>query len=557
MTQSNSHHIGANHAIGNKVFCVKAFAGLSISPSGSLFPCCLFERPITKPDGVKFSVWNDGLDAAFNSEFMVNIRRDMLDGKPIEACRQCYQVEANGGYSMRQDSNLNQDERPLTGSLTGQIPVSIDLKLNNKCNLKCRMCQPRDSHLIFDEFSRIQHDSSSFGFFSNTSLIDPDLHIPLDQIENWATTPQFRAQFDAILPKIKKISLVGGEPLLLDETYDLLEHCIQTGAAANIFLAITSNFVHVPTARMAEITKHFRKTLFNISLDATDEQLYYIRFPTKLERVLENFQKLYQASERQKVSFQFSPTVQVYNILYLHNVYHLVEAYMGRGYEFSRTPLHATFLEFPQQLNIRILPKSVRESAIAKLEHVLQNCPRLMVSIPVRMNLEQVIKLLREPSIPESEQLIGEFLYYTEQLDKKRGQRMADFLPELANELKQYSSLPPKIPYYRLREQGWDLAKKGKLSEAIACFMQTVLVAPDPYLDWREMGWMYLMLKDYNAAMNCYQQGIALNPHDTYLARGLVLTQHAMGSVNVNDLARALALNPQDVELLAIANEDK
>ena len=81
-----------------KYFCTKAFGGLSISPAGSLAPCCLFEKAISREDGTPYSIWEDSLEDAYNSSFMQQFREKMLRDEPEEACRQCYQVEAHGGF---------------------------------------------------------------------------------------------------------------------------------------------------------------------------------------------------------------------------------------------------------------------------------------------------------------------------------------------------------------------------------------------------------------------------------------------------------------------------
>lgn len=537
-----------------KHFCIKAFSGLSISPSGSLAPCCLFEKTITRNDGTPFSIWKDDLAEVYNSQFMQTFREKMLRDEAVDACRQCYQVEAHGGYSMRIQCNSLHSEHPKNLQLVDQVPVTLDLKLNNKCNLKCRMCQPRDSHQIYDEFRRIQDQDPSFKFYSNTDLIDPDLQIPLEDVPNWAELPQFKETFRAMLPGLKKISLVGGEPLLLDELYDTLEICVEENRASQIGLVITSNFMHVPVDRLAPILNEFENVLFNISLDAVGAELNYIRFPSNFDRIIQNFKKLYDVSTFERVQFQFSPTIQIYNILYVDDVYYCVEQLIKDGYKFKGTPVHVTFLEFPTQLNIRILPDETRRLAIQKLQAVAERCPLLMRLPLVKRNLLQVIDILEKEVSPKRDTLLREFMYYSNAIDRQRGQRMQDFLPELHQSLGGIQPTPPQVPYYRRREQGWELAKAGKLAEAISCFELTVKESPDPYIDHREMAWMRFVLQDYAGALQDYKMGLQLEPTDPYLAKGYVLTKIAIDDVAdlKPHLAHALSLNPGDEELLKL-----
>ena len=219
----------------SKTFCVKAFGGISVTPSGACAPCCLFERMISDEKGQPFKIWQVDIEKSNNSEFMREVRRKMLAGEAVDPCRQCYQVEAHGGVSLRMQANSTDYEMPDVLDPDFIYPaLSLDLKLNNRCNLKCRMCQPRDSHLVYNEFEKISKTMPEFQFYSNANLTDPDLEIPLDQIPEWSNSEDFFEKLDRMLSTIRKIAIVGGEPLLLDEVYRLIDLCVERGFASNI-----------------------------------------------------------------------------------------------------------------------------------------------------------------------------------------------------------------------------------------------------------------------------------------------------------------------------------
>lgn len=535
----------------NNSFCSKAFNGISITPSGGCAPCCLFERVIHKSDGTPFKIWEDDLESIYHSEAMKTIREKMLAGVKIDACRQCYQVEAYGGYSLRQQSNTSEIARPEEIAPDAKnLPRFVDLKLNNRCNVKCRMCQPRDSHLIFNEFKKIGETTPEFQNFSNTALTDIDLRIPLDEVTDWSRSPVFRESFRRLVPGLTILSLVGGEPLILDETYELLE-MIAEGAPGKVQINLTTNLVHLPFDRLAKLLPFARWTLFNISLDAVEDELFYLRYPTSFEKVKANFHLLQNLPGQNRL--QFSPTAQVYNVLSLDKVYRFVESLMVDGDHFSKTPVNLKFLEFPVHLNVRILPRSVREVAIKKLKDLKADIPRLMKIPVVAMNLEQLIQILDKESITHHDYL-PEFLYYSDVLDRERGQSGPKAFPELFELLKGVSPKAPIESYHTTRERGWRFAQEGKLEDAVLEFKKALESSSNKDLDLREMAWMKLTLGFSKEALDLYQRAYEINPDDPFVLKGLALMYHS--NKDESGLAKilhsALRKNPGDSELMAI-----
>lgn len=542
--------------IDKKYFCTKAFSGLSITPSGACAPCCLFERMITKPSGETYKIWEDDLQEIYNSNFMKDVRHKMLKDEPIDACKQCYQAETHGGQSLRKQSNTTEFDSTLSYTHDSTYkPEYIDLKLNNICNLKCRMCQPRDSHLIYNEFKKISEKDSSFQFYSNANLNDPDIGVPLADIPDWSNNPVFFETFRKMLPVIKKISIVGGEPLLLEEVYKLIDICVNEGYASKIFLVFTSNLMHLPLEKLSSQLSKFEQVLFNISLDAVGKELHYIRYPSSFEKIVDNYKQLYDLRSKANISFQFTPTIQVYNVLYVDMVYRFVNKLIKDGYTFSNTPLHLTYLEFPTHLNIRILPKNVREVAVKRLNQLIVDLPELMSRPTVLANLKQLIHILNTEFITNHD-YIPEFLNYSKVLDQERNHSGEDYLPELFKLLENVQPHVPIESYHQTRERGWRLANEGKLDEAIKEFEKSILTSLNKDLDLREMGWMKLSLGFQEDSLKLYEAAYKINQKDPYILKSLSLLykktkNHSALKLILPD---AIKYNPEDSDLLELMN---
>lgn len=508
-------------------FCTKLFSAISISPAGVVAPCCLYEQAIQNDEARPYRVWETSIEEIYNSKYMKNMRQKVLSGETLSQCRQCYDVESSGSSSMRVLSNVESDELVEEYDESKRyIPKSVDLKINNKCNLKCRMCQPRDSHLIQNEFEKIIKDDSSFQFFTNTEMEDPDLNLSLKDLEVWEDSEVFNKSLENILPYVVKISMVGGEPLLLDKIYDILDKCIEMDLAKNIYISFTSNFMYVPVQKIERYINHFRKVLFNISLDAVGKELNYIRYPSNFDKIVKNFNSIYR--DTPNLEFQFTPTVQVYNILYIHEVYEFVESLLQKGYKLSINALHLTYLKYPEHLDFNILPMGVKKLALLRLKNFADKRPLLLELPLIKSSLNGLLSRLSESSHTDDER-VSEFLHYTELLDRQRGQRFQDYLPDLYNMLVSFNSSSPKPSFHKLRELGWKKAGQKNFVEAIEFFEAAAQKSNDKSLDYREMGWMLFELKKYHKAVDVYRKGFSLNNRDQFIVRGYILSLEAIG----------------------------
>ena len=161
----------------NKYFCSIPWVHLRLDSSyeGStgVSPCCKFyyeEWDTINPDNHV----NDGILPALNTAPFQDIRRDMLAGKRVDGCVNCYSDEISGNSSMRLDTNasypLPVDELNLEYLHTKFIEVSLD----NTCNLECKMCSS------FNSTKLRRRDELLGDYVHPNSSFDPDLLDELD-----------------------------------------------------------------------------------------------------------------------------------------------------------------------------------------------------------------------------------------------------------------------------------------------------------------------------------------------------------------------------------------
>ena len=136
----------------SKNLCILPWIHLSITPGGFVRLCCQAEEDVALND-VPLSLYTHTIEEIWNSDYMRDVRRDMVEGRCVSACRGCTQSEKLGTGSYRTLSNRQWSEElgPFDDMLLSSQqkgfkvsgnPVSFHLVTGNLCNLKCRMCNP-------------------------------------------------------------------------------------------------------------------------------------------------------------------------------------------------------------------------------------------------------------------------------------------------------------------------------------------------------------------------------------------------------------------------------
>lgn len=127
----------------NKTFCAYPFVHSHVSATYERKLCCLSPA---LPDGYKSTT-----EEYWNSDYVKNVRLDMIEGKPIPGCEYCYDFEKNGGRSLRVKSNQEYDVEHLISNTNqdGYLnlsPVFYDVR-STVCNLQCVTCDENHSSM--------------------------------------------------------------------------------------------------------------------------------------------------------------------------------------------------------------------------------------------------------------------------------------------------------------------------------------------------------------------------------------------------------------------------
>lgn len=438
-------------------FCPLPWNSVSTRNNGDMRICCHANSYtknrgiLRKEDGSAYNAGVDDWNEVRNSKLLKEVRTTMLKGEWHPECERCKKEEENGFISRRvlesEDwgtifANFTEEIAKANTQEDGTIDVDVmtidfmDIRYGNFCNLKCRMCGPTDSHQWYEDYvkmagkthyqessGRIQLEKNKKGRWATSAydwFIDNEHHIN-SLYEN--------------AKNLKKLYIVGGEPLIIAEHAELLEKLIQSGHSQKLQLEYNTNLTSI-SDRVYKAWENFKQVRIGASIDGYGKVLEYQRSPAKWDAIYENMLILEQNKNinvKAWIAFTITP----------YNVYHLPEFMKWKLCDSNLTrfnpanayrPVISEHLcHQPRQLNIKILPQHHKEAIVKKN---LEYC-NWIETTEFGDNVKAAFKkiLLNVNNFMTSEDLYNpyaaEFIESTVKLDKIRNQSIIDVVPEL------------------------------------------------------------------------------------------------------------------------------
>lgn len=377
----------------SKTFCILPWVHLSTRPDGSMRVCCTANASsvgptndkeyggmvgILKTDEGKPSNLNvSDFLTSWNSTYMRNVRKQMLNGEKPPSCLKCYKEEDAGHnskrmwetayWSQRVDIEKLVSETTEDGSVPPQLAY-IDLRFGTKCQLACVMCSPHDSSGWIKDWQKV------FPTIENKTLKQTMMWENKGSTNgssyNWhKNNPIFWKQFYDQIPHMQQLYFAGGESLIIEEHYEILEECIRQGHAKNLELRYNSNGVEW-REDLFDLWKEFKLVRFHYSVDSIHEMNDYIRYPSKWERTKEVFHIL-DTQTPNNTEVTVACAVQALNIYYIPDFikWKLEEGFTKINmWPFGAGGINYHFVYHPPQLNVKVLPAWFKQKCREKYE---------------------------------------------------------------------------------------------------------------------------------------------------------------------------------------------
>lgn len=370
----------------SKTFCILPWVHLSTRPDGSMRVCCTANASSVGPtndkehggmvgvlkdeEGKPSNLNVSDFLSSWNSNYMKNVRLQMLNGEEPPSCSKCYKEERAGHNSKRQWETNYWSQRVDLDSLInetnddGSVPPKlsyIDLRFGTKCQLACVMCSPHDSSGWIKDYKSIYPEVKNEILketmqWNNKGSTNGSSY-------NWhKNNPVFWQQFYEQIPHMQQLYFAGGESLIIEEHYDILEECIRQGHAKNLELRYNSNGVEW-RSDLFDLWKEFKLVRFHYSVDSIHGMNEYIRYPSQWKRTEEVFHILDKETSN-NVEVTVACAVQALNIYYIPD---FLKWKLTQGFKkinmwpFGAGGINYHFVYHPPHLNVKVLPAWFKE----------------------------------------------------------------------------------------------------------------------------------------------------------------------------------------------------
>lgn len=400
--------------------CIVPWLWLDVESNGTVLPCCT---------NLEFlgDIKKQSIEEIWNGEKMKNFRISLMGDQLPESCIACKRSEELGSISLRktynkifEDSfsdaikNTNED-----GSLKVIKFKGYHFKVSNKCNYKCRMCDGETSSAFTGEIIEHTKDLKFKDFINNN-------------IKN----------FEAI-------GFAGGEPLIMDEHYWLLQKLIDNNNTdINLQYSTNMSVLNYKSHNVLDYWNKFNpeKLCVGASIDEIGERAEYIRKGTVWSVVDKNLKTL----TTQLFNRQITTVVSCYNVYRLPEIiqyltdieYIKPEKFLDDDHKY--THLQLWFMDMAVEESHRsvwILPKKFKDKVKNKLRSFADQY-NSKYDTDIDFLFDPIIKYLNKES---NIRVVRQFLWENVYLDKSRGENLFKTFPEfveILNEWKLDNLLP-------------------------------------------------------------------------------------------------------------------
>lgn len=309
----------------SETYCPLPFNHLYVSEKGEVKPCCVSKGFKSKPN-----VNTQNLDTIYNNKDFITLRQSLTSNKKPPICNVCWEQEAVNVKSHRL-RHLEENSNSIDTDTVEVQFEDIDIRFSNICNLKCVMCSPENSHL------------------HNNGVIVKIKDGFLDELK-----PK--------LKKLKRIYFAGGEPLIMDEHYEILDHLSKVNNNVKIGYSTNLQILEKGKYKVLELWSRFKQKPFvAVSCDGLYELGEKIRTGFSTDKFVENIKLL----EKNNIPLIISYTVGSYNAL---EIPLFIEQIKELGINANIT--FSNYVQYPTKYSIQSLDSNLKNKVASELQNL-------------------------------------------------------------------------------------------------------------------------------------------------------------------------------------------
>jgi len=402
-------------------FCPQPFTYLYAGHLLSLKPCCKSDVYKDKSN-ITFDEW------WYEDEDLRELRDALLKKEvtPIidDVCAPCRSQESSGIVSYRQNAleafKNNSAEYALSKIIdsykktkfpmlpAGQRLFHLKVRgFGNECNLRCYMCYPVNSSSRVSEMRKAEPESINIFFRSNKN--------PHDQLEKArklvlnieAEKSRVYEAIESVSSNISQLNFAGGEPVMIEEYYNLMDKFIDSGDAQDVSIFMSSNLSKLgfKDKSILDYINKFKNFSIDASIDDLFERDEWIRYPSNFDDVIKNYNIL---KQHESVNMSVNITWSILNISNAENILNFFED------NNMTVNSNLNLVNSPIELNVKNYP--FKEELIERYS---------------KSNNKMLNDLAKALSTDFNKEEFNRAIKYIKNLDKLRNTKSYEVFPEL------------------------------------------------------------------------------------------------------------------------------
>ena len=396
----------------NNVFCISPWIHLHTWPNEKVYPCCLTPQEYVVGDLSKQS-----LLAIWNDKPMRVLRSNMIQGIKSESCKRCYSFEEAGQRSMRETLNERYfhhfsevEKTSPDGTYDKMNLVYWDFRFSNICNFKCRMCGPQLSTGWYEDTKKIY------------GLLPSDIPQEVDPDKLWE-------QIEPLFDTVEEIYFAGGEPLIMEEHYRILNKLDQM-KKYDVHIRYNSNCSNFKYKNMnvLDLWPKFKKIDMFASLDGSWKRGELIRKGQNWSKFLENRKEM--KTRCPEVKFNINYTLTVLNSFHAMDFHR--EMFENKIIN-DIDDFRLNFALNPDYLCVQILPKDLKMMLKEKISDHIVN---YLIPNNANLSVDHFNSYIKFIDANENQHFIPSMVEHMNKLDRIRNEKWLEIFPELVELIK-------------------------------------------------------------------------------------------------------------------------
>jgi len=228
---------------------------------------------------------------------------------------------------------------------------------------------------------------------------------------------------------VKHLYFSGGESLIIDEHWKILDKLIELGRNDKVTLAYNSNFSNLvyKGRHIFDMWDQFNRSVeVHISVDGVGPRGELIRKGFKWDKFISHAEQFRERFKNKEITHQlhFDCTVQalnIFDVVTLHQ--YLYNSGLIKNIDF----FFLNFMQTPREMSVWILDKKTKEAAKENIRNHIDN---FLIPNGSKRSVVFYESLIKYIDLYQEQHLIPEFLKSMRKFDKLRNENIVETFPE-------------------------------------------------------------------------------------------------------------------------------